>query len=528
MSTILSILLLTALPDLSSKDFISADDKLFISLRPVESDAAGTVWILSKSKHWVAAGHGRYSVFQNDGHRPRLRLLVSQTWYHHPERQSPFTWLFSSNYYADIKGIRTVDLEIDSDKNDLILTAMEFGRCNSKAEWLTEAEADGNGFFTLGEISRFRPTEDDQLADMQLPRYVSRAAWTKRSKTHPQKTFNTDALDSDWYGWSGQNFYLFSFIPSDAEWERGEAWLIWIRESTIRGSNDRLFVTVARGRYEIRSLLPAALETNALTFVAQKIYTGTAEGNDPLKWHVMLPKEFADFPAHLEFSVPLTDRAFNKDLQPLILEDASYLDTEGKKTIRTSSEGFLGSRTKIDNPTDAFGAEEQSAILFAIGSMRSITSQTEFEEKVLELLKASPPPGVDLRSFGFTQTVARPKSQVQPNYKDQLEKAEKRLRENPQDAGAGNDLAWILCTAPEKSLRNGKRAVQLATQVCQATKFEQPMYIDTLAAAYAEIHQFKYAVNWQLRAIEIAKKDDRLDYQSRLDLYRKSRAYHKQ
>ena len=57
-----------------------------------------------------------------------------------------------------------------------------------------------------------------------------------------------------------------------------------------------------------------------------------------------------------------------------------------------------------------------------------------------------------------------------------------------------NDLAWVLATSPEASLRNGKEAVQLARQAVKLGGGKQPALLDTLAAAYAEAGQFPDAV----------------------------------
>ena len=38
---------------------------------------------------------------------------------------------------------------------------------------------------------------------------------------------------------------------------------------------------------------------------------------------------------------------------------------------------------------------------------------------------------------------------------------------NPKNAGAYNDLAWLLATCPQDNLRNGKKAVDYANQACQ-------------------------------------------------------------
>ncbi|MFN9720837.1 MAG: tetratricopeptide repeat protein [Planctomycetota bacterium] len=70
---------------------------------------------------------------------------------------------------------------------------------------------------------------------------------------------------------------------------------------------------------------------------------------------------------------------------------------------------------------------------------------------------------------------------------------EMALKVNPLSYEAMNDLAWLLSTAASNSLRNGSRAVQLATQACELTGNSQWNTLDTLAAAKAEVGDFEGA-----------------------------------
>jgi tetratricopeptide (TPR) repeat protein len=76
------------------------------------------------------------------------------------------------------------------------------------------------------------------------------------------------------------------------------------------------------------------------------------------------------------------------------------------------------------------------------------------------------------------------------------------IRIDPQNALAHQTLARILATCHEASFRNGKWAMDEATQACELTHWEDPDCLDTIAAAYAETGDFASAVKWQTQAIE--------------------------
>jgi tetratricopeptide (TPR) repeat protein len=57
-----------------------------------------------------------------------------------------------------------------------------------------------------------------------------------------------------------------------------------------------------------------------------------------------------------------------------------------------------------------------------------------------------------------------------------------------------NNLAWLLATHPDASVRNGREAVRLAERACDLTQRTNLWYFHTLAAAYAEAGEFTNAV----------------------------------
>jgi len=69
------------------------------------------------------------------------------------------------------------------------------------------------------------------------------------------------------------------------------------------------------------------------------------------------------------------------------------------------------------------------------------------------------------------------------------------LKLDADNVQALTQLAWILATTSEQSLRNGAEAVQLASRAIQLSEGRIPMAYGVLAAAYAETGQFTEAVN---------------------------------
>jgi Flp pilus assembly protein TadD len=78
------------------------------------------------------------------------------------------------------------------------------------------------------------------------------------------------------------------------------------------------------------------------------------------------------------------------------------------------------------------------------------------------------------------------------------------LRLNPGMDDAANNLAWLLATCSDRSLRDGPRAVKLARQASERSHGQNPVILGTLAAAFAEAGQLSEAVATAQRARQMA------------------------
>jgi tetratricopeptide (TPR) repeat protein len=95
------------------------------------------------------------------------------------------------------------------------------------------------------------------------------------------------------------------------------------------------------------------------------------------------------------------------------------------------------------------------------------------------------------------------------------------IRLAPDDPMSHTSLAWILATCPDAGLRDGKRAVKLATRACELAGWKDANDLENLAAAHAECGRFAEAVKWQARAIELGTGLlDADEAEERLDLYK--------
>lgn len=97
---------------------------------------------------------------------------------------------------------------------------------------------------------------------------------------------------------------------------------------------------------------------------------------------------------------------------------------------------------------------------------------------------------------------------------------EKALALQPKDHGILNNLAWVLATSPDDKLRDGKRAIELATLACELTEYKAAYILSTLAAAYAETGDFNTAIKWSTKAVEVDDKEHGESLRKELESYK--------
>jgi protein O-mannosyl-transferase len=81
---------------------------------------------------------------------------------------------------------------------------------------------------------------------------------------------------------------------------------------------------------------------------------------------------------------------------------------------------------------------------------------------------------------------------------------EQTLKIQPADWVPRNGLAWVFATYPDASIRDGRRAVDLAQGALHLSGGKNPLIFRTLAAAYAESGRFAEAIDAAQRGLDLA------------------------
>jgi len=125
---------------------------------------------------------------------------------------------------------------------------------------------------------------------------------------------------------------------------------------------------------------------------------------------------------------------------------------------------------------------------------------------------------------------AAAKLSEQRDYAGALASYRLAIQSEPDHVEALNNIAWLLATAPDDSLRNGLEAVQFGEKACTLTRYRVTAMVGALAAAYAEAGRFDDALSTAEKACALASKNGEQGLlrmnQQLLQLYRAHKPYH--
>ncbi|HEX4653318.1 MAG TPA: tetratricopeptide repeat protein [Candidatus Udaeobacter sp.] len=87
----------------------------------------------------------------------------------------------------------------------------------------------------------------------------------------------------------------------------------------------------------------------------------------------------------------------------------------------------------------------------------------------------------------------------------------------PKDAHCRSNMAWVLATASDASIRDGAKAIKLAQEAVSLSGGREPLFLRALAAAYAETGRFSDAIALAQQAAVIARMQGKTNMANRLD-----------
>jgi tetratricopeptide (TPR) repeat protein len=88
-----------------------------------------------------------------------------------------------------------------------------------------------------------------------------------------------------------------------------------------------------------------------------------------------------------------------------------------------------------------------------------------------------------------------------------------------------NNLAWMLSTEKDKSVRNGADALRYALEVCKKSNWNCWAFLGTLAASYAELGDFERAIGWQEICLRLAPPAQKTDCERILRHFQSGQAF---
>ena len=99
------------------------------------------------------------------------------------------------------------------------------------------------------------------------------------------------------------------------------------------------------------------------------------------------------------------------------------------------------------------------------------------------------------------------------------------LRLSPDSGPILNSLAWLLATCPDESIRKGARAVQHIERAISLNQEPNWDFLDTQAAALAELGKYKKALATLDQSITVAPQEMHQELRKRRELYHDKQPY---
>jgi len=164
-------------------------------------------------------------------------------------------------------------------------------------------------------------------------------------------------------------------------------------------------------------------------------------------------------------------------------------------------------------------APDDTEILLQLGTFYTAQKQSAKAIEVFDEVLGKEPKSADaLRGRGDAHLNLGQQAEAIRDY-------EAALKLDEKDSGVLNNLAWVLATSPDEKLRDGPRAIELATRACEATDYKAAHILSTLAAGYAESGDFDKAVEWSTKAVDLDAKEHQEQLEKELQSYHEKKPW---
>jgi tetratricopeptide (TPR) repeat protein len=169
------------------------------------------------------------------------------------------------------------------------------------------------------------------------------------------------------------------------------------------------------------------------------------------------------------------------------------------------------------NPADTDALACQAETLMQLGRM------DEAERRLRELAHLRPTDAETQQKLGVVLN-------RQKKFDEALAQFRKVVTLKPDWPAGLNALAWLLATHPSREARNGAEAAQLAERACALTGGNDPRFLGTLDAAYAENGRFEEAIQAAERTRQAARAAGQAELaqaaEARIEIYRARQPFH--
>jgi tetratricopeptide (TPR) repeat protein len=117
--------------------------------------------------------------------------------------------------------------------------------------------------------------------------------------------------------------------------------------------------------------------------------------------------------------------------------------------------------------------------------------------------------GRTVRDAAYTHFALGMAQAMQKKHSEAVASYRKAIEIDPSQPTPYNELAWILATSRDPSVRNGAEAVKAAERACELTEWKRVAFIGTLDTAYAEAGRFEDAIVTAQRVMQIGEEQHR-------------------